>query len=1144
MRHVGTLALIASSAAAAGGAAWLARDKFSHVSHGTCANPAIHAGSVTVARQVALFTPHFRAAWSKYVGGEMPPAALEIAFSQAMLESGINTWWTDRGPGSAWASGPRGQAFFAALPNAGPQGDMRGSNNLGARQCGRGDSGGDYYTCVPYGDSIPQPDGTQRPTEAAFRYYKAGTIDGVPVSAEAAGAYDFIHDIAVRFGGLSALKSGSVLDYVMALGPPLKALSPSDPRTVYGRPYKGGSYYYGGFGATAQDRVGGYAKAIASHLPEIAAALGHARIYACIPPEISTAKAHAAVAVSGASDDIGAAYMALNSAGALARARLIPGSGGAAIVWYMTPPRIEKTGDVMNTDDILAALKTGKQLPEPTPVGGIGTTAAIAVVSAGAAAVVGSGIEHYLKKKDKEKEAKEAKAVASPSAAPAQPPSPRPIKLPRQSPPVVAAPLPELDTDRGSLAALRALTSQPPAQSTPSPATTASSAKLPALEQDRGSIAAQSSKLTREDMKQMFPMYTDAQIDDALKQLNGVIPDPPLRLDLARLAALDARDSNDPDERMYLSNLAAGYLSGEKNEPAAIGDSGDSLESSTSRLADQGKARVVAKCGMGANCDDMLRSACFHCDSTTGYAKCGNRECVSCGKPWFGPTRLSGEEHVTKESAAESDAYMVAQRPGVEGAGKVIAIAAGTLAAGGAAVGILYEREHRMSGERGAALRRSLQKYGLDVMHPNAIPAGYEPALGSYSMDTEGFGQAMNDYVKSLNPIDRLMPSGNPDKILGWLMKDGSVLVRKTGAKVEGVGIAVAVTAAGLAAGVGLAALLSSKGEAAAPAPAPLPPPPPPPPSKPAAPVIKPPPAGVWSAPGAAPLPPPVSLVPPSAPIAPEDSGGDDDIVTVSRNPPKKTYHPPEYYAQKPPVSGYDISDVCRAFDVGAKKDEPDDVDKALATGSDVADVATGLFQAVAAGKKIAERGMAQEDPKCRKAVKAYVEQHPVLSQVLRMTQAGRDLRALSGINIGEAERDIFVERYTDELLRQRAESGVSCDGVITAEEDESVLVNLGARKSDFEVFAESLSHWAPDKVLPAAAAAFKTGAPAARGLIPGAGALTDLSSLLAQQAPPPAPPPPPPPPPEKNGIGVGTAAAIAAGAAAAVGILVAVVKR
>lgn len=1124
MRHVGTLALIASSAAAAGGAAWLARDKFSRISRGTCANPAIRAGSSDEAGRIQRVAARFRRIWPELTGDvEIPKAALEIALAQAALESGIaeaggGGWWKDKS-----ASGG---------------GDMRGSGNLGARQCGANDEGGDYYTCVEYGDSRPNPDGTQTFFPAKFRYYKAGTCGGKQRDAGDCAAWDFLYSITRQWPAITELRSGDVLAYSMRQGPKYRGGDPPNQK-VFGREYKGGNGYYGGFGATMEERVGGYVRAIASHLPTIAHALGHDRIYACIPPEVAGGgKAHAAV--SGISD-LGSAYQALDSIGALARARVIPGSGGAAIVWYMTPPRIEKTGDAMNTNDILAALKNGKQLPEPTPVGGIATTAAIAVASAGTAAVVGAGIEHYLKKKEKEKEVKEAKAAAPPSAAPAQPPSPRPIKLPRQSPPVVAAPLPELDTDRGSLAALRALTSRPPAQSTPSPATTASSAKLPALEQDRGSIAAQSSKLTREDMKQMFPMYTDAQIDDALKQLNGVIPDPPLRLDLARLAALDARDSNDPDERMYLSNLAAGYLSGEKNEPAAIGDSGDSLESSTSRLADQGKARVVAKCGMGANCDDMLRSACFHCDSTTGYAKCGNRECVSCGKPWFGPTRLSGEEHVTKESAAESDAYMVAHRPGVEGAGKVIAIAAGTLAAGGAAVSILYEREHRMSGERGAALRRSLQKYGLDVMHPNAIPAGYEPALGSYSMDTEGFGQAMNDYVKSLNPIDRLMPSGNPDKVLGWLMKDGSVLVRKTGAKVEGVGIAVAVTAAGLAAGVGLAALLSSKGEAAAPAPAPLPPPPPPPPSKPAAPVIKPPPAGVWSAPGAAPLPPSVSLVPPSAPIAPEDSGGDDDIVTVSRNPPKKTYHPPEYYAQKPPVSGYDISDVCRAFDVGAKKDEPDDVDKALATGSDVADVATGLFQAVAAGKKIAERGMAQEDPKCRKAVKAYVEQHPVLSQVLRMTQAGRDLRALSGINIGEAERDIFVERYTDELLRQRAESGVSCDGVITAEEDESVLVNLGARKSDFEVFTESLSHWAPDKVLPAAAAAFKTGAPAAKGLIPGA-QLSDLSSLLTQQQA--APPPPPPAPPPEKSIGAGTVAAIAAGAAAAAAILVAVIKR
>lgn len=96
---------------------------------------------------------------------------------------------------------------------------------------------------------------------------------------------------------------------------------------------------------------------------------------------------------------------------------------------------------------------------------------------------------------------------------------------------------------------------------------------------------------------------------------------------------------------------------------------------------------------------------------------------------------------------------------------------------------------------------------------------------------------------------------------------------------------------------------------------------------------------------------------------------------------------------------------------LGAKGDEPDDVDKALATGSDVADVATGLMQAVAAGKKIAERGMAKEDPRCRKTVKAYVEQHPILSQVLRMTQAGRDVRSLAGVPLdGIGDVGAFVD--------------------------------------------------------------------------------------------------------------------------------------
>ncbi len=242
-------------------------------------DPIVMPRSSAAAKQIAALAPVFRKEWADIVGGEMPPAALEIAFSQAMLESGIDTWWTNRGPGSEWANGPKGQAFFAKFPDAPPQGNMIGSNNLGARQCGKGDAGGADYICVPYGDSVPDAQGVQHPIQASFRYYKTPE----------AGARDFIYSITKQWPAVAELKAGDVLGYVMRQGPKYRGDDKPN-QTVFGLEYKGGNGYYGGFGATMEERVGGYGKAIRSHLPMVAAALGHDRIYACVAPELMGAK--------------------------------------------------------------------------------------------------------------------------------------------------------------------------------------------------------------------------------------------------------------------------------------------------------------------------------------------------------------------------------------------------------------------------------------------------------------------------------------------------------------------------------------------------------------------------------------------------------------------------------------------------------------------------------------------------------------------------------------------------------------------------------------------------------------------------------------------------------------------------------------
>lgn len=237
------------------------------------------------AEQVPLVAARIRRFWPLVTGEkDIPPAALEIMLCQSWLESGLGTWWTDRGPGSAWAESAKGQAFAEAFPGQ-SQGDMRGSCNLAARQCGNHDAGASYYRCVPYGDSIADAKGVQHPIQASFRYYQAGTLHGEPVTAEEAAAYDLVNDLVHVWPALAELKSGDVLAYVMRQGPKYRADDPPHQK-VFGRDYEGGNFYYGGFGATMQARVGGYGLAIVEYLPAVAAALGHDRVYACVAPEL------------------------------------------------------------------------------------------------------------------------------------------------------------------------------------------------------------------------------------------------------------------------------------------------------------------------------------------------------------------------------------------------------------------------------------------------------------------------------------------------------------------------------------------------------------------------------------------------------------------------------------------------------------------------------------------------------------------------------------------------------------------------------------------------------------------------------------------------------------------------------------------
>lgn len=201
------------------------------------------AGSAAHAAAIQAIAANLKRYWPELTGRttDMPPQALELALAQSGLESVFGLGWSDKA-----ATGG---------------GDMRGSNNYGARQCGRNDCGAAAWRCVPYGDTTPSADGTSKPIAASFRYYQ----DGEGRTAAENGAYYFLRDLTHTWNVVPQLDSGSVVAYARRLGPD-KA--------------NGGLYYYGGFGKTFAEREAGYVAAIRSYLPEVAAALGHDRVYA------------------------------------------------------------------------------------------------------------------------------------------------------------------------------------------------------------------------------------------------------------------------------------------------------------------------------------------------------------------------------------------------------------------------------------------------------------------------------------------------------------------------------------------------------------------------------------------------------------------------------------------------------------------------------------------------------------------------------------------------------------------------------------------------------------------------------------------------------------------------------------------------
>lgn len=337
---------------------------------GAASNPLPVPSSEAPAKRIPAIAERLQRLWPEAMGdaSPMPPAALEIALAQAWLESGI----ADPVAGGWWKA------------------PMTASGNLGARQCGKGETSGKGFRCERWTDH--HADGS--PYETGFRFYE--DADGRPAADWA--ALDFLKTIR-QFNGYPAILSGDVATYAKAL--------------------RAGHYF--------EAPEGDYARAIASHLPAVAAALGHQKIAAIIAPELLAKKAgdwagtaKAGVKTAGAelesgaaNDNAGATLQALHLAGALPRARMLPGEGGS-IVWYLEQRPAEAAAAPVGGwgDDLLATVtKAASKIPVFGP--------AAADLTTGIKESVDEATDHdgRTSKEKREGKAKEAAEIAARKAA-------------------------------------------------------------------------------------------------------------------------------------------------------------------------------------------------------------------------------------------------------------------------------------------------------------------------------------------------------------------------------------------------------------------------------------------------------------------------------------------------------------------------------------------------------------------------------------------------------------------------------------------------------------------------------------------------------------------------------------------------------
>ncbi len=237
-------------------------------------------GNPQTEQRIRALADRIRRVWPDLTSAELTPAALEVLLAQAGGEG--------TGYGQGWG------------------GDMAGSNNVGSYQVGSGPRDTSYFRGVDHVDH--KPDGT--PYTTPFRYYINGTTpDGKSRDAGDAGAWDFVRSVVVKpFPALPAILSGSVLNYAFDQGVN-GYFEGFDPETPMGGNVKDWQTrwadsirYLLAKNPTAlarraakvkatPERVAGrmafYARGMGHHLPVIAHALGHERVYATLPKDLS-----------------------------------------------------------------------------------------------------------------------------------------------------------------------------------------------------------------------------------------------------------------------------------------------------------------------------------------------------------------------------------------------------------------------------------------------------------------------------------------------------------------------------------------------------------------------------------------------------------------------------------------------------------------------------------------------------------------------------------------------------------------------------------------------------------------------------------------------------------------------------------------